>query len=177
MSAQQERKRPANEPLEVLLSENDQAVVQVVSRPTSIVLGALFVFGRGLAGLFWLLVFYMAWPALAKEAEVSSEDQALVLGIILAIGGIAALVSLCFAWFIWRGSNFARLMVMFGVTISITTAATGYFLNGDTITIHTTLLTVAFDILVLLALSSRDARAWVQRPRKNKHRSKKHRSA
>ena len=52
--------------------------------------------------------------------------------------------------------------------VSVASAAIGYFANGEEITIRTTLLTLALDILVLLALSSRDARAWARRPRRRK---------
>lgn len=171
MKVHPEGKRPANEPLETLLTHSEGSEIHVVSRPAAIVLGALFVFGRGLAGLFWLAVLFLLWPTIAKEAEVPSEDQALVLGIILAVGGIAACASLGLAWLIWRGSNFARVLVMFGVTISIVAAAIDYFVYGVTITIQTTLLTLSLDILVLLALSSRDARMWVQQPRTKRSRS------
>ena len=61
--------------------------------------------------------------------------------------------------------NLARVLVMCGVTLSTITAASSYFANGEQITIQTTLLTVSLDILVLLALSSRDARAWARQPR------------
>ena len=88
----------------------------------------------------------------------------------LSVGVIAALISLTFAWSIWRGSNLARVLMMCGVTISTISAATSYFVNGEQITIQTTLLTVALDILVLLALSSRDARVWARMPRKKHER-------
>lgn len=126
---------------------------------------------RGLAGLLWLGVFTLAWPELAIEAKVADDLYQPLLLIILAIRVLASLYSLFIAWAIWRGSNVARVLVMFGVTISTTTAAIGCFTNGDTITINTTLLTVALDILVLLALSSRDTLAWARSPRKKWSRS------
>ncbi len=55
---------------------------------------------------------------------------------------------------------------MLGLTVSIITAAVGYFANGEEITVRTTLVTLALDILVLLALSSRPSRAWSRRPRR-----------
>lgn len=165
MSARTDRKRPANEPVEVLLTSNEGAELRVPTRPPSITLGGLFVFGRGLAGLLWLGAFYLMWPEIAEQADVSADENTAVLWLILGAGGLASLVLLVIAWSIWRGSNLARVVVMFGVTISTTTAAVGYFVNGETITMQTTLLTVALDVLVLLALSSRDARAWARRPR------------
>jgi hypothetical protein len=54
---------------------------------------------------------------------------------------------------------------MIFATLSITAAAIDYFADGADITIRTTLVTLALDILVLLALSSRAARAYARRPR------------
>lgn len=165
MSAHSDRKRRANEPVEVLLTQSEGAELRVPTRPVSTMLGALFVFGRGLAGLLWLGVFLLAWPELAVKADVEADIRTLVLWIFLSVGLLFSLTSLLIAWSIWRGSNLARVLVMVGVTISTIAAAVGYFVNGDTITIKTTLLTVSLDILVLLALSSHDARAWARKPR------------
>lgn len=142
------------------------------SRPLSTTLGSLFVFGRGLAGLAWLGVFAIIWPEIAAEEHVPLEDRPLMFWIVIIVGGITALTSLTLAWSIRRGSNLARVLVMCGVTLSTITAATSYFANGEKITIDTTLLTVSLDILVLLALSSRDARQWArQQTDARKHRS------
>lgn len=171
MSTRSDRKRRANEPIEVLLTQNEGAELRVPTRPASIMLGALFVFGRGLAGLLWLGAFLLAWPEVVVEADIEPDIRTLVLWVFLSVGLLFSLISMLIAWSIWRGSNLARVLVMIGVTISTTSAAVGYFVNGDTITIKTTLLTVALDILVLLALSSHDARAWARRPRtKRAHR-------
>lgn len=171
MSTRSDRKRRANEPIEVLLTQNEGAELRVPTRPASIMLGALFVFGRGLAGLLWLGAFLLAWPEVVVEADIEPDIRTLVLWVFLSVGLLFSLISMLIAWSIWRGSNLARVLVMIGVTISTTSAAVGYFVNGDTITIKTTLLTVALDILVLLALSSHDARAWARRPRtKHAHR-------
>ena len=66
---------------------------------------------------------------------------------------------------VYFGNNAARLAVMIVATLSITLAATDYFTGGEDITLRTTLVTLALDILVLLALSSRAARAYARRPR------------
>jgi len=165
MSRGSSRKRAASEPVEVLVAREADEREATGERPLSVTLGALFVFGRGLAGLVWIGAFLLAWPALADEEHVSADERPFVFWLVLSLGVIAALTSLAFAWSIWRGSNLARVLVMCGVTLSTITAATSYFANGEQITIQTTLLTVALDILVLLALSSRDARAWARRPR------------
>lgn len=171
MSSHIARKRRANEPIEVLLTQTEGAAALVPTRPVSTKLGALFVFGRGIAGLLWLGVFLLAWPELAAEAGVDEDVRVPVLWLFLSVGLLFSLVSLLIAWFIWRGSNLARVLVMCGVTVSTVTAAIGYFVNGETVTIQTTLLTIALDILVLLALSSHDARAWARKPRPKRART------
>ncbi len=168
MSTRSQRKRPANEPVEVLLSRTEGGPADLSERPLATTLGALFVFGRGIAGLLWIGGFALVWPEYAAEEHVPTDIRTLMLWVIVCIAVPAALISLVLAWSIWRGSNTARVLVMFGVTISTLTSAVGYFANGEKITIHTTLLTVALDILVLLALSSRDARAWARRPRRRR---------
>ena len=164
MTGRADRKRPASEPVEALLSHAEGSPAPL-ARPLSTTLGALFVFLRVIAGLLWMGAFMLIWPTLAAEENVPVEDRPLMFWLVLGVGVIASLISLLLAWSIWRGSNAARVLVMFGVTISTLTSAIGYFSNGEEITIHTTLLTVALDILVLLALSSRDARAWSRKPR------------
>ena len=87
---------------------------------------------------------------------------AVVLGIV--IGGVAlwALVLLCFGFGLVRGSNTARMLAQFWAAISITAAAITYFSTSDSITVRATLLTLSLDILILLALSSRNARTWTR---------------
>ncbi len=165
MSGDSRRKRAASEPVEVLVASDDETHALSSARPLATTLGSLFVFGRGIAGLFWIGAFLLAWPALADEEHVAADERPFVFWLVLSIGVLAALTSLVFAWSIWRGSNLARVLVMCGVTLSTITAASSYFANGEQITIQTTLLTVSLDILVLLALSSRDARAWARQPR------------
>ena len=97
--------------------------------------------------------------------KIDAEAAPIAFWLIIGAVVIGVLALMLLAWAIWRGSNFARVLVMFSLTFSIITAAVEYFANGAEITIRTTLLTVSFDILVLLALSSNDARAWARRGR------------
>ena len=59
--------------------------------------------------------------------------------------------------------NAARILVLFVSTMGIIAAAVDVFSGGPQITIKTTLLTLSLDILILLALSSRSARAYSRR--------------
>lgn len=160
-------KRSAIEPVEALLSR-EEPLDATAKRPAAVSLGALFVLGRGLAGLAWLGAFAVLWPEIAAEAGLAPEEEPLIFAVFAVTGTIASVVLIVLAWAIWRGSNAARVIVMCGLVVSVASAAIGYFANGEEITIRTTLLTLALDILVLLALSSRDARAWARRPRRRK---------
>lgn len=164
MSTSHHRKRSAVEPAEALLARED-AIAAPARRPLSTSLGALFVLFRAFAGVLWVAGFGLYWHELADEVDLEAELRPLALTFVVGVGALTVLVLLVLAWAVWRGSNFARVLVMCWLTISIVISAIEYFAEGEAITIQTTLLTVALDILVLLALSSRDARAWARRRR------------
>lgn len=161
MNAAVPEKRAASESLDALLGE-DQALGSVTQRPASTSLGALFVLCRALSGFAWVFAFWLLWPELAQEASVEADERALVFWLIAGVAAFWAVALLGLAWSIWRGSNGARVLGMIGLTISISSAAVGYFASGQEITIRTTLVTLALDILGLLALSSRAAREWAR---------------
>ena len=156
------RKRPAIEPASALV-ERESTAEMPARRPVTTALGALFVFTRALAGLLWLGAFLLVWPEIVKEEGFDTAEAHFGGWLISGVSGVGVLALLLLSWLIWRGSNTARLLVMFGLTLSITTSAIGYFAMGEEITIRTTLMVLALDILVLLALSSRDSRAWARR--------------
>jgi len=165
------RKRAAYEP-PVLLAQPVQPPPSM-PRPAATTLGAILVMLRVLAGVIWLVALAITWRQVVyDEAGLavvpgSEEDHALngVLIAILVVGGLGLLVVAVFGLSVYRGSNVARLLVMTFTTLSITAAAIDYFAGGEDITIRTTLLTLSLDILVMLALSSRAARAYARRPR------------
>lgn len=163
------RKRPAVEPAEALLgretADGRDATGVGAKRPGSIALGSALVLGRALASALWLVGFSFVWPETARGLRLDSGDATVVFWFVAAINCAAVVVLALFAWLIWRGSNAARVVTMCVLTISILGSAVGYFAAGEEITVQTTLLTVALDILILLALSSRDARVWARRDR------------
>lgn len=159
--AERHRKRTAFEPAVTLFSGEAQPAVPT-KRPLSTALGATFVLLRAVVGVLWLFALALLWGDIAAEEKWSRELSDIGLVVVLVVGGLSALVLLVLGWLIWRGSNFARVLVMFGLTLSILTAAISYFAGGEEITVQTTLVAVALDILVLLALSSREARAWAR---------------
>ncbi len=168
MSSREPEKRAAIEPAAALLSHDDVSAVGD-KRPLTTVLGAVFVWARALAGVLWILTFWLLWPEIMELADVEGSDAPLVFGLIVGISGLVVVVLLVLGWAIWKGSNVARVLVMCVLTVSVITSGVEYFVGGQEITIRTTLLTVALDILVLLALSGRDARSWARRPKPRRH--------
>ena len=163
-------KRPAFEPPSELVAP----VVPPpdMRRPAATVFGALLVVCRVVAGAVWLVALAVQWDDIVRDElhiEVDGASEAEATGAFLAIfvgvGCAVLVIDLMLAVLVYRGNNAARLAVMIFATISIIVAAIDYFGEGTEITIRTTLITLALDILVLLALSSRAARAYARRPR------------
>lgn len=138
-------------------------------RPPALTGGAILVWLRALGGLLWLAGFASALPEVAHEADLSRDEQGLFLGFVVTVDLAWVVLLAVMAWLVLLGSNAARMLVMAGTTLSITAAALAYFSSGEEITVRTTLLTLTLDILILLALSSRDARAWSRGRRRNRH--------
>ncbi|MDF0513607.1 LssY C-terminal domain-containing protein [Agromyces sp. H3Y2-19a] len=167
-------KRTAFEPF-ARLAERDTGRMPrpaAARRPITISLGAALILVRVLLGVVWLISLAMQWPTIVGEAadihidDVSDADAAqIVLWFIVGAGAIVLLAQLVFAWLVFRGSNWARVTVMVVAVLSTLLSAIDYWVGSAEITIRTTLLTLAVDILVLLALSSRAARTWSRRPR------------
>ncbi|QIM15582.1 hypothetical protein G7067_02790 [Leucobacter insecticola] len=122
---------------------------------------------RAVAAVIWSIGFVRTWPQTLENLNLEEDLEVaqIVLWILLGFGAAWTLFLLLLARWLWRGSNVARLLVMLWSTVSISIAAVDYFVSGAEITVRTTLLTLALDILVMLALSSQGARAWARRPR------------
>ncbi|MFF2273692.1 hypothetical protein ACFVTX_15550 [Agromyces sp. NPDC058136] len=142
-------------------------------RPAATAFGAVLVVLRVIAGVVWLIALALQWRHLLEsdfgiviDGDVTAQEVSDVgLAVILVGGGVVLAVELVFAVLVYRGSNWARITVMIVATISITWSAIDYFGGDAEITLRTTLITLALDILVLLALSSRNARAYARRRR------------
>lgn len=142
-------------------------------RPAATAFGAVLVVLRVIAGVVWLIALAVQWRQLLEsdfgivlDGDVTAEEASGIgLVVILVGGGVVLAVELVFAVLVYRGSNWARITVMLFATISITWSAIDYFGGDAEITLRTTLITLALDILVLLALSSRNARGYARRRR------------
>lgn len=154
------RKRSASEPSTDLFVEESAAPLL---RPSTIVVGAILLAARSIGAVIWALSILAQHDNYKKEFDLTSSESALMVGFLMGVSIFWALFLLLFAWLVLHRSNFARMLVMCGTAISIISAAIGYFSGDEEITVRTTLLTLALDILILLALSSRDARTWSRR--------------
>ncbi|WP_438856186.1 LssY C-terminal domain-containing protein [Agromyces sp. M3QZ16-3] len=143
-------------------------------RPTATAFGAALVVLRVLAGVVWIIGVAIQWDQLllnelgvdaATDADTADAAR-LALVFVVVLSSAVLLVELLMAFRIWAGGNLSRIAVMLFATFGITGAAVASF-NGDAeVTVRTTFVTVALDILVLLALSSRDARAFARQSRR-----------
>jgi len=149
-------------------------------RPAATVAGAVLVFLRAAAGMLWAFGVAFELPpwlqaVAAASGDASDGSSPLTLadfdttpGVFLGVLGFVALVQVVFGSFVLAGGNVARVVVMVISTLSIIGSFIGWWEFGQDITVRTTLLTLSLDILVLLALSSREAAAYARRPRRRR---------
>ncbi|WP_395244736.1 hypothetical protein ACGGZK_02760 [Agromyces sp. MMS24-K17] len=145
-------------------------------RPTTTVVGAVLVLLRVLAGVAWLVALAIQWRSVIAgelegfDVDLDAEDVGsasdLALAIVLIGGGMVLVFELALAVLIYLGSNWPRILVMVFATISISATFIAWWVGEQTITLDETLVTLALDILVMLALSSRSARSYARRNRR-----------
>lgn len=143
-----------------------------MKRPISTIAGAVLVLLRVSAGVLWMVMVAVDWNTwFADYSGDAAADDPELLGVTLAIflvvcGGFL-LGEAVFGLLILRGRNFPRVVVMVFAVVSISSAFTGWWAQGQDIRIETTLVTLSLDILILLALSSRSAAAYAHRRRRD----------
>jgi hypothetical protein len=132
---------------------------------------------RTFSGVVLIVVAGVTWREFAQSlvraarlegSRITEGEAGVVLGIALAIYGLALLLYLGLALFVFLGHNWARIVAMAFATTSIILAFADYLHNGVQITLRTTLASLALDILILLALSSTPARHYARRQRPEK---------
>jgi hypothetical protein len=144
-----------------------------MKKPQSTVYGAALMCLRTISGFTFIVVAMLNPREFARSivldgVEPGSLDGAtanLVLAIVLGAYALALALYLLLALFVFLGHNWARIVAMSFATISIIVSFVRYWNNGVEITLRTTLLSLALDILILLALSSTTARVYARRPR------------
>ncbi|MFJ4036577.1 hypothetical protein ACIPVB_00710 [Microbacterium sp. NPDC090007] len=146
-------------------------------RPLATVAGAVLVLLRALAGAVWAVSVAFALPPWLRDAAGAwsgdageapdfrasdlGVDSALFLGILGAVAALQVVLGIRILF----GGNRSRVFVMLISVVSIALSFVGWWELGQEISVRTTFITLALDILVLLALSSRDAAAYARRPR------------
>ncbi|KRA25536.1 hypothetical protein ASD65_14745 [Microbacterium sp. Root61] len=162
------QKRPAFEPPTRLMKP--MAYDPAMRRPISTVAGAVLVLLRVLAGAVWLIELAAHWGSYAAEIDGALEGVEFspgfvdgTLAVFVGISILVLLVDASLAVLIIRGVNWARVVVMIFSVISITSSFVGWWVQGQEIELRGSLLSLALDILVLLALSSRSAAAYARR--------------
>lgn len=161
-------KRPAFEPPGRLLKPTGYD--PEMRRPATIVAGAALVLLRVLAGVAVLAGIAGGWDAIIADTDSvlegfdpSPAGSQAALWFVLAAGGTVLLIDLLLAIFVFRGHNWARVIVMVVSVGSISTSFFAWWAQGQEIEVDTTFVSLSLDILVLLALSSRSAAAYARR--------------
>lgn len=141
-------------------------------RPVPTALGALLMALRVVAGVGYIVLNLLGWDRfvmseLGGEVVTASERSAvsLVLGIAMGVFGAGLVLYFVLALLVFFGSNWARIAAMSYSSLIIVISAIDYFNGGPQISLRNNLLGLAFDILVVLALSSKRSRLWARRPR------------
>ena len=129
--------------------------------------------------MLWLVSMWLAWPRLAASGSAPFVDfpgidevtnridlTGIALPVILIVGSVVVGAEAALAVLTFRGVNLARVILMLLAVASTTVAFVQWLSDDFDIELQSTLLTVAADILVLLALSSRDAAAYCRRHEK-----------
>ena len=158
----------------VIDTARDSASSNRVKRPISIYVSYLLMIARGAVGVGSVVAVLMTWADsvatvtvdLPVGPDVDTKEIANVLLWAVIIVAIAVyLIYLLFAQLIFAGFNWPRFLVMAASVVGIATVAIDFFTNGVTITLATGLVNLSFDILVLFALSSSDARVFARQRR------------
>ncbi|MEJ3405293.1 LssY C-terminal domain-containing protein [Rathayibacter sp. YIM 133350] len=139
-------------------------------RPVTITMGVALVVLRVIGGAAWLIDIAAGWDQLLRHnvTVIGDVDGALAqaaLWVILGIGVIVLGVEVAVVALVYRGVDGARMLVLVVASLGIVLAAVDVAAGGAPITLRTTLVGLSLDILVLLALSSRSARAYSRRDR------------
>ncbi|WP_454117468.1 hypothetical protein [Microbacterium lacticum] len=172
MSAREPEQRPAYEPVGHLLrlTPHDPDM----PRPAATVAGACLVLLGAVVSVLSMIDLAAHWRSYAASIVLELDGTApgpevfdASLAVVMGLLGAVALVEAVSGILILRGSNAARVLVMTLAAISIMTAFASWWARDQEITLKATLLLLAVDILVLLALSSRSAAAYARRREKH----------
>jgi len=166
-------KRPSFEPPAALARrlELDPAM----RRPVSTTAGAALVLLRAVTGAVWVVAVTFGWPEWLQNASgmfggdasapsgVGELIDTVGVGVFIGAAAVFLAGEALLGILILGGRNPARVLVMLLSVASICTAFAGWWVEGQDIRVQTTYVTLALDILILLALSSRNSAAYARR--------------
>ena len=137
-------------------------------RPAPTVIGAAFVFVRGLLALYLAISLLVSPDSFASDLAVipAGAERSVAFWVVAGVLVLFAAAELGLAWAVLRGRNWARLAAMTLSTVAILAQAANVVRGGPGITLQTNLPGLALDILLLLALSSERALVYARRERK-----------
>ncbi|KQR50975.1 hypothetical protein ASF88_17375 [Leifsonia sp. Leaf336] len=154
---------------------DERRVARAERRPVPTTLGFLLMLLRVVAGMLTVVLTVLAWPAFIRSELVSQTGQALtaeeqqgadlVFGIAMGLFAAGLVFYFLLALLVFTGSNWARIASMSYSALLVVLAAIDFFNGGDQVTLHTNILGLPLDILVVLALSSQRSRVWARRRR------------
>ena len=141
-----------------------------VKRPPSVLGGVLLMGVRAVTGGFVILTVIVSWDTFVATIVLNGDRldrsdphaAAAVLGWLLGAYGLYLVLYLGLAALVFTGRNWARVVAMSFASVSILFSFADYALNGAQITLRTSLVSVTVDILILLALSSTQARHYAR---------------
>jgi hypothetical protein len=147
-----------------------------VKRPISIYIGVLLLLLRVVTAIGTAIATALAWksenltiddgsghPLSAGDRELVS---AVVLGVVMGVYALVVVIDGLIALFVYRGSNFARFTAMSVSSAIIIGTATAFFAGSQQITLQNGgLVGLSLDILILVSLSSTEARQFSERHR------------
>jgi hypothetical protein len=154
-------KRPAGEFLSAF-EEPVEVPAEAGPRPHAIYLGMAFLVLRILGTVLWSVETVVRWDDITDVDADGQPDGVWVAVVIAGLYVLWAVILAFIARLLWRGWNGVRILILCWTTVNILIFAVGYFARGEHITLHTSLLTLSLDILVLLALSGPETRTWTR---------------
>ncbi|MEO6827234.1 MAG: LssY C-terminal domain-containing protein [Microbacteriaceae bacterium] len=163
---------PSADEIELLVAEE-----RAQRRPAPTILGSLLMLARVLAGAYFVASTALGAAQFIRielrdagvGAPTGDEIAAgqLVLNVLLAIFAAALLFYLVLAFLVYSGRNWARITAMVMSALAVVSAGIDYFNGGTEVILLANLFGLPLDILVLLALSSQDARIYARRIRQS----------
>ncbi|MBN9178108.1 MAG: hypothetical protein J0I43_12185 [Microbacterium sp.] len=163
MSDPHER-RPAFEPATRLLRPTGYD--PTMPRPAAVMAAVLLLALRIFSGTVVLIAAAFAPEAVADIDTLTDDERSAAVVVVVVTAVIVLAVDTVLLRLIWTGRNWARVVVMSVTTLSICAAFAGWWDQGQEITIDVGLVPLGLDVLILLALSSRDAAAYARRREK-----------